>query len=160
MKAAGESIMRQRAMKVIDDGAPLLARLATLFRKPQNRVIRCEVRSVFIAPTPAAHIIHKPAVAPCLGMLPFPVLESVSQCSRQRHFFVALDVFPIADSALREEKALIDSHVRVPKQIGQTTYISTRATAEANSSANKKLCLCSVAESANKQDFQSRFPVR
>jgi hypothetical protein len=31
----------QRAPKVIDGGAPLLARLTTLFRRPQNRVIRC-----------------------------------------------------------------------------------------------------------------------
>ena len=158
--AVVRDIVKAKTAKVIDDGAPLLGRLTTLFRKPQNRVIRCEVRSVFIAPTPAAHIIHKPAVAPCLGMLPFPVLESVSQCSAQRHTSVALDVFPKANATPREEEALIDRHVRVPKQIGQTTYISTRATAEANSSANKKLCLCSVAESANKQDFQSRFPVR
>ena len=63
--------------------------------------------------------------APCLGMLPLPVLESVSQRSGQRHTPVALDVFPIADSVHREEKALIDGHVRVPQQIEQTTCTST-----------------------------------
>ena len=35
--------MRGKPAKVIDDGAPLLARLTTPFRKPQKRVIRCEV---------------------------------------------------------------------------------------------------------------------
>jgi hypothetical protein len=58
-------------------------------------------------------------------MLPLPVLESVSKRSGQPHTSVALDVFPIGNSALREEKALIDGHVRVPKQTEQTTYIST-----------------------------------
>src|SRR5215469_2897232 len=68
-------------------------------------------------PTPAVHVAHKLTVAPCLSTLPLPILESVSQGSGQRHMPVALDVFPIADSVHREEKALIDGHVRVPKQI-------------------------------------------
>ena len=97
----------------------------TLSRKPQNRVIRGEVRSAFIARTPAVHVAHQLALAPCLSMLPLPILESVSQGSGQRHTPVALDVFPIADSVHREEKALIDGHVRVPSKLKQTTYTSS-----------------------------------
>jgi hypothetical protein len=65
-------------------------------------------------------------------MIPLLVLESLSQGGGQQYTSVALDVFPIAYSAIQEEKALIDGHVRVPTQI----ELSNTNAADAKSSTN------------------------